>query len=733
MPQRNNTPDIESLWQIKRLGPASLAPDGAQAVASLTRYSMAENKAASSLWLLSTLGGTARRLTACGDKDGHPRWSPRGDRIAFIAKRAQVGIGASVSASVSAAIGAGAGKRDNPTDDEAQLYLIAPDGGEAERAGFVATGVEDFRWCPDGRALVFVSWVWPGLKSAKAQAQRMKEWKARKETGYATSESQYRHWDHNLPMGRVAHLHLMQFGAEAGGETRPAKVRNLFEGTRYELTRADPDANAFDISPDGKRIVFAFDPAEEKKQDGRFALAELVLKSGRIQIIAQDVAWDFSAPRYSPDGERIAFIASHQGRKHTMPTQLAVWQRAGGQWQVQSAEWDHEVQAPLLWEDDGEAVLFAAEQQARRHLWRFELANRRAEVVVQGGTVTHFDKAAGTLVTLADSATHPGRLSAHVPGQAPRRIERFNDALLGKLASGRVEEVWIRGASAASAASAKNRGAKPAARSKDPKADPLQLWLVHPPGFDAKNKYPILHLIHGGPHTAFGDGWHYRWNAQVLAAQGYVVVMVNYHGSSSFGHAFLDSITHRWGDLELQDVEAATDWLLTQPWADAKRVFATGGSYGGFMVAWMNGHVPAGRYAAYVCHAGCFDWVGMFADDAWAWHAKELGAWYWDDMAQAHKQSPHAFAQHMSTPTLVIHGALDYRVPDAQGLAYYNTLKARGVDARLLWFPDENHWILKPRNSKLWYGEFLGWLNKHDPGSAKMKKAARGRKRKPRR
>ena len=717
--EKRPTLDIEALWQIERLGTPSLAPDGAQAVATLTRYSMKENKASSSLWLLSALGGAPRRLTACGDKDAHPRWSPRGDRIAFTAKREVEG----------------------KKDEEAQLYLIAPDGGEAQRAASVATGVDDFRWCAGGRALVFVSWVWPELKGPKAQAARMKEFKERKESGYATSESQYRHWDHNLPMGRVPHLHLMAPARKDRGTTE-AKVRDLFEGTPYELSRADPDAGCFDTSPDGLRVVFAFDPEPEKKPDGRYALAELELKSGRIKVIAHDAGWDFGAPRYSPDGGRIAFTASHQALKHTMPSQLAVWQRESGRWEVQSAEWDHEVQAPLLWEEDGLEVLFAAEQRGRRHLWRFELASRRAEVVVPGGWVAGFDKAAGTLVTLANSATHPERLTAHLPGQETRRIESFNDALLGKLAGGRVEEQWIHGASAAAApkagakVAAKTMASARAATTTSTKAghgDPVQMWLVYPPGFDAKKTYPILHLIHGGPHTTFGDAWHYRWNAQVFAAQGYVVAMVNFHGSSSYGHAFVDSITHRWGELELLDIEAATDWLLTQPWADARRVFASGGSYGGFMVAWMNGHVPAppappsGRYAAYVCHAGCFDWVGMFADDAWAWHAKELGAWYWDDMAQAHKQSPHAFAGNMSTPTLVIHGALDYRVPDAQGLAYYNTLKARAVDARLLWFPDENHWILKPRNSRLWYGEFFDWLATHDPTRTPKKGRARGK------
>jgi dipeptidyl aminopeptidase/acylaminoacyl peptidase len=667
---------VEDLWRIERLGSPSLSPDGAQAVVPLTRYSMEANSSSSSLWLVSTLGGQPRRLTHGGDKDGTPRWSPKGDLIAFAAKREQQGR----------------------KDEETQLYVIAPDGGEARRAAEVATGVGPFRWMPDGRRLLFVSWVRPELKGSKAQAEAHKAFKERKETGYVTSEAQYRWWDANLPMGRVPHLHLLELAGD-GADGKPGKVRDLFEGTPYELTRADPDANAFDVSPDGRRIVFAYDPAPVKRVDGRYALAELDLKTGRVDTVALDADWDFGAPRYSPDGQRIAFLASHQARKHTMPAHLAVWERDSGAHEVVSAEWDHVPHAPLHWEDDGQAVLFTAEDKGRTHLWRFDLPDRRAEVVAHGAWIGGFDKAAGTLITLMDSASHPGRLFVHLPGEEPRRVERFNDELLAQLQFGRVEEAWFKGGSASGAE----------------EGDDVQMWLTYPPGFDPKKKYPLLHSIHGGPHTGPGDNWHYRWNTQVFAAQGYVVCSVNYHGSSGFGYAFLDSITHRWGELELVDIENATTTLLKKPWIDRKRVFATGGSYGGFMVAWMNGHVAPGRYQAYVCHAGCTDWVGMFADDAYTWHAKELGAWYWDDMGRVLAQSPHAFAQNFATPTLVIHGALDYRVPDAQGLAYYNTLKARGVDARLLWFPDENHWILKPRNSALWYQEFFGWLARHDP------------------
>ena len=693
---------VDDLWQLQRIGNPSLSPDGAQAVAALSRYAMADNTASSSLWLLSTLGGQPRLLTRCGDKDGQPRWSPHpsgaghgGELIAFTAKREQQGS----------------------KDKETQLYVIAPDGGEARRAAEVATGVDGFRWCPDARRLVFISWVWPDLKGHKAQAQKHKAFSERKASGYITSEASYRFWDHQMPMGRVPHLHLLELGKEGA----PGKVRDLFEGSAWELNRNDPDANHFDISPDGKHLVFGFDPATEKRGDGRFALAEMEIKSGRTRVIAQDADWDFGSPVYSPGGERIAFVACQVGKKHTMPEQLALWHREDGRWEVQSAHWDHVVHAPLHWEDDGQALLFTSEQKGRMHLWRFDLPDRRAEVVVAGGWVSGFDKAAGTLVTLSDSASHPARLWAHAPGPAPQspplRIEHFNDELMARLTLGRVEELWFKGGCALPAKAADTDTATaggPTAGDAVQAGDDVQMWLVYPPDFDARKKYPVLHNIHGGPHTGPGDNWHYRWNTQMFAAQGYVVASVNYHGSSGFGYAFLDSITHRWGELELQDVEAATDWLLQKPWVSKKRIFAAGGSYGGFMVAWMNGHVAPGRYQAYICHAGCFDWVGMFADDAYHWHAKELGAWYWNDMEKVHRQSPHAYAATMKTPTLVIHGALDYRVPDAQGLAYYNTLKALSVDARLLWFPDENHWVLKPQNSQLWYEEFFAWLKRHD-------------------
>lgn len=670
MPDKKKLLTVDLLWQFERIGGISLAPGGDQAVCSVTRYSMDENSSRASLWLLSTFGGEPRQLTSCGDKDGQPAWSPTGERIAFLAKREQEGH----------------------KDETPQLYVIAPDGGEATRVSRFAPGIEAFKWLPDGKRLVFVAWVWPGLKGTKAQAARHKEFKARKATGYVTSETLYRYWDRNLPMGRVPHLHLLDLAS--------GRVTDLFEGTAYELPRTDPTANAFDISPDGRHLVFTHDPKAEKRIDHHRALIELNLRSAKFESLTNDPAWDFDTPRYSPDGSHIAFAAAHSGLKHTMPAHLALLKR-GGRWQPLSAAWDHAVHGALRWSDDASALYVCAEDRGRNHLYRYAIESRTASIAVAGGWVQGFDVDGDAVVTVADSMMHPARVHVAQAGQAPLRLERFNDALLAGIKLGHCEEVSVTGAL----------------------GEPVQVWLTYPPRFDPKAKHAVLHSIHGGPHASAADTFHYRWNTHAFAAQGYVVAGVNYHGSSGFGHAFLDSITHRWGELELQDVEAATDWLVKQPWADRKRVFASGGSYGGYMVAWMNGHVKPGRYRAYVCHAGCFDWTAMFADDAFTWHAKELGAWYWDDPAKIAAQSPSAFVGAMRTPTLVIHGALDYRVPDGQGLAYYNTLKAKGVPARLLWYPDENHWILKPRNSQLWYGEFFDWLTLNDAPTSATKPA----------
>ena len=656
---------VEDLWKIRRPTGISLAPDGRRAVCALSTFSMKENKATASLWLLPLRAGRPRLLTTGGEKDGQPAWSPDGGTIAFVAKREWRG----------------------KKDAEPQIYLIDADGGEARRLTSAATGVSGIKWFADGKRIAFISWVWPELRGERAQARRLKQRKQDKVKAHRVEHSTYRFWDRWLSDGRVPHL----FVTDLRGRSR-----DLFEASSYELVRADPDQHCYDLSPEGRFVAFGYDPAPEKKLDDEFDIVELDLKTRRFRNLTPGRPHlDYHHPRYAPDGARIACLSNDLRASPVAPNRITLIDRRQGRIALLSRGWDRSVEPPLRWSGDGSAVLCAAQDRARQHLFRFELASRTQATLARGGMVTEFDIAADTVAFIRDDMHAPPAVYARRGEHPERKVENFNQALLARWRLGAAEEVSYRGWG----------------------GERVQMWLVFPPRFDPRKRYPLLHSIHGGPHFIAADSWHFRWNSHLFAARGYIVCAVNFHGSSSFGQKFLESIRHEFGKRELADIEAATDLLARRAYVDRKRVFAAGGSYGGYLVAWMNGHVPPGRYRAYICHAGCFDWVSMIADDSYPFFAKDLGAWYWKDFGKIESQNPRAAVARMATPTLVMHGALDYRVPDTQGLQYYNTLKAKKVPARLVHFPDENHWILKPQNSRLWYREFFAWLRRFDAAS----------------
>ena len=669
---------VDDLWRLERPSQPTLSPDGAQVCVSVVAYDMEENKGRSSLWILSAFGGEPRRLTSAGEKDGEPSWSPDGRWIAFVAKRP------------------GAEGKD---DAEAQLYVIAPDGGEARRVTDMPTGCIGIRWFPDSRRIAFISWVWPGAKGLTGLAKRFKAFKDDKVKAHVVEHAAYRWWDRWLSDGRVPHLLTVDIDS--------GKIRDLFAGTRYELPRNDPSAHHYDIAPDGREVAFTFDPAEEKRFDHEDHIVALNLASRRFRTLTARSKLSHGSPRYSPDGRYLALLTQNLRKSPVAPVRIALIDRAHPGLRVLGARWDVGIHAPLAWTVDSAALLFMAEEDARQHLFRFEIGRRRPEAVARGGYVGDFSISGGAIGFVRNTMSIPPAVF-WTTGHGEKRIDRFNNDLVAGWRLGEVREFRIKGW----------------------KGEEVQMWAIYPPDFDPAAKqgkqkmWPLLHNIHGGPHSAWHDHFHFRWNNHVFAAQGYVVVCVNYHGSSSFGQRFVESIKRDFGPRELFDVEAGTDFMLAQGYIDSERLLAAGGSYGGYMVAWMNGHTN--RYKAYVCHAGCFDWVSMFADDAYYWFAKELGAFYWDDAKQIDKQNPRAHVKRMKTPTLVMHGLLDYRVPDAQALAYYNSLKAKGVPSRLVLFPDENHWILKPQNSRLWYREFFAWLARHvKPGGSKGGKAKR--------
>ena len=652
-----NTFDVDALWGIKRIGAPTLAADGTLACAPVTSYSMVKNVGSTELWLFPTGFGRSpidkpRRLTS-GDKDSDPRFSPDGSQIAFTAKRND--------------------------DAEAQIYLIARDGGEATRLTSIATGASAIKWFPDGKRIAFVSWVWPDLRSESAQAKRMKEKKDAQVKAHLTERGEYRFWDHWLTDGREPHVFAC--------DLRTGRCEDLMAGTSLALTPWDPTAELYDIAPDGRELALTIDPNPEPALMNRCDIATVDLSTRRTKNLTGDSGLSDEHPLYSPDGRAIAYHAYDTARAFNDQGHVRLFDRKTRRSRPLAAAFDRAT-TRLAWSPDASALLSLVEDSGRIGLWRHPM-DGDAQPLVAGGVVSGFAQSAdgSVLVYARDTAQHPPALFACArDGRGERSIEALNRAHLARYAFGRVEEMTVPGWN----------------------GEPVQMFVTFPPGFDRNRKWPLMHSIHGGPHASHHDGWHFRWNTQAFAAQGYVVAAVNYHGSSGFGQQFLETITARYGEKEFADVEAGTDHLLREGYVDEERLVATGGSYGGFMVAYMNGHTD--RYRAYVCHAGCYDWVSMMATDGYRFFAKELGAFHWDDEARVLGQSPHHYVRDAKTPTLVVHGELDYRVPATQALQYFNSLKAKGVSARLVYFPDENHWILKPQNSQLWYREFFAWL-----------------------
>jgi dipeptidyl aminopeptidase/acylaminoacyl peptidase len=670
---------VETLWRLARPGAICINPKNAeQAIVVVTDYDMDANEAKSRLVRYDLATGQRRDFTQPEKACSEPRWSPDGKYIAFVTKRGK--------------------------DEQSQIYVIDAQGGEARRVSEVVTGVSGIRWSADGKKIFAISWVWPELTKGstaaqdKAHTERLKEEKSRKEKGpsaHVIEEDVYKYWDHWLSDGRRPHVFVI--------EVSSGKHQDLFAGTAYHLPRADTSANDYALSADGRELAFTYNPSTSGRFSENHAIVALDLKTNKFKTLSVEKndkpQRDCSSPSYSPDGKHLAYISSNHDAHALANAEITLLDRAKGSTTVLSAKFDRDASAPLVWSGDSSAIYFMAESDARQNLYQFTLGEKLPKVVVQGGmvssfdVVTHSDADTSTIVYVRNTMSSPPEVLAKVNG-ADRALAALNEKNMAGIKLGKVEELSVKGAN----------------------GDAVQAWVIYPPNFDPRKKYPLLHNIHGGPHSIWGDNFHFRWNNQLFAANGYVVVCVNYHGSSSFGFEWKRSIDKRWGEQELQDVEATTDVMLKKGFIDPDRLFAAGGSYGGKMVALMNGKLTgkAARYKAYVCHAGCFDWTSMFAADAYYWFPKELGANYWEDAALVAKQNPLTYVKNAKTPTLVIHGELDYRVPVAQGFMYYNTLRAKGVPSRLVYFPDENHWILKPQNSKLWYDEFFAWLKRFD-------------------
>jgi dipeptidyl aminopeptidase/acylaminoacyl peptidase len=648
---------FDDLMSIDRISEPMVSPDGLWVAYTVAKADVAANRLTRNIWIVSTNGTSEPRQVTRGGSDGRPRWSPSSKRLAFVSSR---------------------------TGTE-QIYLLSLNGGEGDPLTTLSTGGGNEQWSPDGQWIAFTSAVYPdchddGCNHQRDEAQEKNPVKAR-----IYDHLLFRHWNH-WSDGKRSHLFVI---AASGGAPR-----DLTSGADYDVP-PDERGDAADIafSPDSKELCFTAITDRPEATTTNADLFTVSLTGGEPRRITTNPGFD-GHPIYSPDGRSIAYHAQLVAGYESDRWRLMLYDRATQKTTNLTENFDSSVQEPL-WSPDGRRIYFVAEDQAEQPIYAIDNAsggmphpiapasyNSQLSVSADGNTLA-FTRSSVTMPSeifvLSSNGGHASQLTHH------------NTALLSTVEMNPPEPFWFEGAD----------GAR------------VEGFLIRPPHFDASKKYPLLLLVHGGPQSAWDDDWAYRWNEELFASPGHVAVMINPRGSTGYGQKFVDEIRNDWGGKVYDDLMKGTDYALAHyPFIDASRTAAAGGSYGGYMMDWFATHT--GRFKALISHAGPYDNVSMYGGTEELWFVEhDLAGLPWSNPESYSKWSPSTYASELGkfkTPTLVIAGEMDYRVPYTQSLEFFTDLQRQNVHSKLLIFPDEGHWVGKPQNSRLWYKNFFDWL-----------------------
>jgi len=648
--------EVRDLVAFDRISEPRLSPDGRWIVFTVSAVDLDANKRRSDLWIVGADGSGARKLTQHEAADTSALWAEDGRALYFLSTRS----------------------------GSSQIWKLALDGGEPQPVTSLPLDVGSFALSRDGSKIALSMEVFPGASVADTK-KRLDEEGARKASGKIYDGLLFRHWD-AWADGRRSHLFVMP---ASGGD--PVDVMREMEADAPSKPFGGNEEYTF--TPDGGAVVFsARDVGREEAWSTNFDLF-VAPADGRAKarnLTAANKAWD-SYPVFSPDGKTLAYLAMKRPGYESDRFRIVLRSWPDGADRVLTEGWDRSP-SMLAWSPDGREIYGVADDLGQTALFAVDAGSGRARTVWPKGHVQAPIAAEGRVIFQMDSLLGPAELYACKPdGTALQKLTKLNDGKLAAVKLGAPEQMSFKGAH----------------------GDTVYAWIVKPVDFDASKKYPVALLIHGGPQGSFANDFHYRWNPQAYAGRGYAAIMVDFHGSTGYGQAFTDAINHDWGGAPLEDLKAGLAAALAKySWMDGERVAALGASYGGWMINWIAGNWPD-RFRCLVAHDGNLDErFAYFATEELWFPEWEHGGTPWESPAGYAKHNPVDHVAKWKTPTLVIHGGKDYRVVETGGFATFTALQRKGIPSRFLYFPDENHWVLKPQNSILWHDTVLDWLDR---------------------
>jgi len=650
---------IDELLKVRRVGDSQVSPKGDLVAFTITDMSVTANKGTTQIYVVPLGGGEVRQLTNDEHSSASPRWSPDGEKLAFISAR----------------------------DGEDQLWTIDVSSGVLKKITSLSTGAGDPVWSPDGNWLAFASDVYPECPSDACNKKRAEEKAQSKVKAHVATHLLYRHWKFWLD-GIRSHVFVV---SASGGEAR-------------DLTPGDYDAPPFSLggptdyafSPDSRELAFVSNHDKVEAISTNADVWTVSVRGGTPKNITAANRGLDGSPQYSPDGRFIAYRSQATPGFESDRFRLMLYDRKSGTARSLSESLDSWVDE-FTFAPNSQTIYLTAEERGKQPIYSVSVTGGPVRKVVSDGFngEPQVTKDGSTLVFSRSSMTTPNEVyRANIDGSGVTELSKANDTFISSFNLKPAEEVtWTGGL-----------GRKVAG------------WIIKPANFNPRKKWPLVVLIHGGPQGAWNDNWGYRWNPQVWANNGYVVFTPNPRGSTGYGQQFVDEISGDWGGRVFTDISNGVAMVSAFSYVDKNRIGAAGASYGGYMIDWIEGHNndPRFHYKVLVSHDGVYNLTSMTGITEELWFTDwEFKGTPWTNPAMYDRWSPHKFVQNFKTPILIITNTLDYRVPEGEGMQLFTAVQRMGVESKLLDFPDEGHWVLKPANSQFWHNTVLDWMDKH--------------------